>query len=395
MDRAAPVMVTQTPQGYISLYLHQTDTSLILYIVVFTSYFIFIGMFSLEGARQSPVNTHQACSARLINSPFTLRTRNIVTNRSHIGICRASSGRRDEVLRTLSENGQVSVVVVDGTALVQDACNRHQTAPTASAALGRTILGTLMMSCFRGQGEKTQVTFKGDGPFGTIQVVSESSGLVKGLIGNPNVNFPLRESDNKLDVSQGVGKGILSVVRSLPFTEKGYQTPYTGLVPITTGEIAEDLATYLADSEQTQSALGLGVSVGRDLKIDAAGGFLIQVLPFAEDETISQLEANVSKAGSMSRMLKDGLSPKEITDILLEGLGTGGEGFSLTPRYGPCEPEDLKGRMASAVAALGEDEVRDIIKEQGMIEVTCEFCKQSYKFEEDAIMEIINANKQS
>jgi molecular chaperone Hsp33 len=273
------------------------------------------------------------------------------------------------------------------------ACDRHQTAPTASAALGRAILGTLMMSCFRGEGEKTQVTFKGDGPFGTIQVVSESSGKVKGLIGNPDVNFPLRESDNKLDVSQGVGKGVLSVVRSLPFTEKGWQAPYTGLVPITTGEIAEDLATYLADSEQVQSALGLGVSVGRDLQIDAAGGFLIQVLPFAEDETISQLEKNISKAGSMSKMLKDGLNPRQITDILLEGLGSGGDGFSLTPTYGPCEPEDLRDRMASAVAALGEAEVQDIIEEQGQIEVTCEFCKQTYQFSEEDIMAVMEKNK--
>ncbi|WPT13293.1 33 kDa chaperonin [Picochlorum sp. SENEW3] len=297
--------------------------------------------------------------------------------------------RTDEVLRTLSENGQVSIIVVDGTRLVQEACTRHNTAPTASAALGRAILGTLMMSCFRGEGEKTQVTFKGDGPFGMIQVVSESSGQVKGLIGNPEVNFPLRDSDNKLDVSQGVGRGVLSVVRSLPFTDKGWQAPYTGMVPITTGEIAEDLATYLADSEQVQSALGLGVSVGRDLQIDAAGGFLVQVLPFAEEETVAQLELNISKAGSMSKMLKDGLNPKQITDILLEGLGSGGDGFSLQPTYGPCEPESLKSRMASAVAALGEKEVKDIIEEQGHVEVTCEFCKQTYQFTEEQIMEVL------
>lgn len=351
-------------------------------------------MYSIEAARRSPSTTHQACSTQSFYKALPFRLPNKGSIKSKYGSCRATATRRDELLRTLSENGQVSVVVVDGTTLVQEACNRHQTAPTASAALGRAILGTLMMSCFRGEGEKTQVTFKGDGPFGTIQVVSESSGLVKGLIGNPDVNFPLRESDNKLDVSQGVGKGVLSVVRSLPLTAKGYQTPYTGLVPITSGEIAEDLATYLADSEQTQSALGLGVSVGRDLKIDAAGGFLIQVLPFAEEETISQLEKNVSKAGSMSKMLKDGLTTKEITDILLEGLGTGGDGFSLHPKYGPCDPEDLKTRMASAVAALGEAEVRDIIKEEGKIEVTCEFCKQTYQFKEEQIMEIINANKQ-
>ena len=213
------------------------------------------------------------------------------------------------------------------------ACERHGTAPTASAAFGRSILGTLLMACFRGEGEKTQVTFKGDGPLGMIQVIAESSGTVKGLVGNPTVNFPLRESDNKLDVSRAVGKGILAVVRSLPFSDKGWQTPYTGVVPITTGEIAEDLATYLADSEQVQSALGLGVSISRELEVDTAGGFLVQVLPFAEDDTISQLEKNIQNAGSMTKMLKDGLNPQQITEKLLEGLGTGGEGFSLKPRY--------------------------------------------------------------
>lgn len=214
-----------------------------------------------------------------------------------------------------------------------EACGRHQTEPTASAALGRAILGTLLMSCFRGEGEKTQVTFRGDGPLGMIQVISQSSGLVKGLLGNPAVNFPLRGSDGKLDVSRAVGKGVLAVVRSLPFTEEGWQTPYTGMVPITTGEIAEDLATYLADSEQVQSALGLGVSVGKDLRVDTAGGFLIQVLPFAEESTIAQLEKNIAAAGSMTKMLRDGLSPKDITNRLLEGIGSGGDGFSLIPRY--------------------------------------------------------------
>lgn len=249
------------------------------------------------------------------------------------------------------------------------------------------------MACFKGEGEKTQVTFRGDGPIGTIQVISESSGKVKGLVGNPNINFPLRESDNKLDVSKAVGKGVLAVVRSPPFTDQGWETPYTGMVPIVSGEIAEDLATYLADSEQVQSALGLGVSVGRDLKVDTAGGFLIQVLPFAEEESVQQLEKNIAKAGSMTKMLNDGLTPKDITDRLLEGLGSGGAGFALKPEYGPCDPEDLKSRMMSAVAALGEAEVNDIIKEEGKIEVKCEFCQETYQFNEEQILDVIKGNR--
>lgn len=300
-----------------------------------------------------------------------------------------SSNTGDQVLRSISDNGQVSVLVVKGTDLVNDAIRRHEAAPTAAAALGRALLGTLLMSVFRGEGEKTQVTFRGDGPLGSIQVIADASGMVKGKVGNPASNIPLR-SDGKLNVGGAVGRGILAVVRSLPFTEQGWQQPYTGMVPIKTGEIAEDLAAYLLDSEQTQSALGLGVSINKTLTCDAAGGFLVQVLPFAEDETISKLEENIMSLGSVSALLKEGLTVRDITEKLLNGLGgASDEGFSLTPEYGPCESGVLRGRMASAVAALGEEEVRDIINEQGKIEVTCEFCRETYDFGEDEILDMV------
>jgi molecular chaperone Hsp33 len=147
----------------------------------------------------------------------------------------------------------------------------------------------------------------------------------------------------------------------------------------------------LADSEQTQSALALGVSIGRNLEVNAAGGFLIQVLPFAEDETLTCLERNISEAGSMTSMLQKGMTPQDITERLLHGIGVGGEGFSLAPKYGPCDARELRGRMASAVAALGETEVLDILREQGKIEVTCEFCRDTYDFEEPEIMAMIRS----
>lgn len=229
----------------------------------------------------------------------------------------------------------------------------------------------MLIASFRKEGEKTQVTFRGDGPLGGIQVIADHAGTVKGKVGNPSINLPLRE-DGKLAVGQAVGKGVLAVVRSLPFTEQGWQTPYTGMIPIVTGEVGDDLAKYLLDSEQTQSALGVGVSIGRDLEVNAAGGFLIQVLPFAEDDVISQLEANLAKASSVTSMLREGASARDITERLLDGIGSSDPGFSLTPKYGPCDASALKDRMASAVAALGEAEVKDIIREQGKIEVTCE-----------------------
>ena len=291
---------------------------------------------------------------------------------------------QDQIHRSIADNGQVSIMVVNGTNLVQEACTRHKTAPTASAALGRALLGTLLMACFREEGEKTQVTFRSDGPINGIQVIADALGQVKGKVGNVGVDPPLRP-DGKLNVGAAVGRGILAVVRS---RSNGYQ-PFTGMVPIESGEIAEDLTTYLYQSEQSQSALGLGVSINRQLEVDAAGGFLIQVLPFAEEETLAVLEKNITSAGSVTSMLKKGMSARDITQRLLEGIGSSDPGFELTPKYGPCDAEALRGRMASAVATLGEEEVKSILEEQGKIEVTCEFCRDTYDFQEEEIMELV------
>jgi molecular chaperone Hsp33 len=301
-----------------------------------------------------------------------------------------SASGQDQVLRSISDNGQVSILVIEGTDLVKEACRRHKTAPTAGAALGRALIGTLLMASFREEGEKTQVTWRGDGPLGSIQIIADASGNVKGKVGNPGCNPPLRQ-DGKFNVGAAVGRGVLAVVRSLPFTKEGWQTPYTGMTAIETGEIAEDLTQYMLESEQSQCAMGLGVSIGRDLEVNAAGGFLVSVLPFAEDETLDQLEKNILEAGSVSSMLRDGLSARDITEKLLNGLGVSDTGFTLTPTYGPCEAAALRDRMASAVASLGKAEVLDILEQEGKIEVTCEFCRDTYNFEEEEILSMVEA----
>ena len=153
--------------------------------------------------------------------------------------------------------------------------------------------------------------------------------------------------------------------------------------------MAEDLAHYLAESEQVQSALALGVAIGRDLSVEAAGGYLVQVLPFAEEDTLAQLEANIAAAGSVTSMLRGGATARAITERLLEGLGASDPGFSLTPGYGPCEASALQNRMRSAVAALGEAEVRSILDEQGCVEVTCDFCRDTYQFKEEEMMAMV------
>lgn len=290
----------------------------------------------------------------------------------------------DEVLRSVSENGEVSVLVCRGTNLVSEACARHKTAPTASAALGRALIGTLLMGCFKGEDEKTQVMFKGNGPLGSMQIIADPRGNVKGRVDNPACDPPLRP-DGKLNVGGAVGRGVLSVVRSHPAQER----PYTGLVPIVTGEVAEDLAQYMVDSEQTNSALGLGVSINRDAGIRAAGGFLVQVLPFASESVLQQLESTLSTLPSVTEMLHQGMSTEDITRQLLKGLGVADGGFKLEPKFGPCDPEDLKQRMKRAVALLGAEEVKDIMEKEGKIEVKCEFCNNMYQFEEDEVMAVI------
>ncbi|KAL6759151.1 heat shock protein Hsp33 [Haematococcus lacustris] len=297
-----------------------------------------------------------------------------------------AAAREDVLLRSLSDMGELSVLVIDGTRLVADAAARHKTAPTATAALGRALLGSLLLGSFRKDDEVTQVTFNGNGPIGSIMCIADAKGNVKGKVGNPDADPPLRP-DNKLNVGAAVGSGVLAVVRSHPMEPR----PYTGMVPLVSGEVAEDLASYLVDSEQTNSALGLGVSLNRDCSVRSAGGFLVQVLPFCSDETLEQLETNLSGLPSVTTLLNQGLTVQDITDRILQGLGCAPGSSSLTPQYGPCEEEALRKRMIAAVAYLGEKEVKDIAAEQGHVEVTCDFCKQTYQFKEEQILEYLHS----
>eukprot|EP00199_Chlamydomonas_sp_CCMP681_P006711 CAMPEP_0119109012 /NCGR_PEP_ID=MMETSP1180-20130426/16775_1 /TAXON_ID=3052 ORGANISM="Chlamydomonas cf sp, Strain CCMP681" /NCGR_SAMPLE_ID=MMETSP1180 /ASSEMBLY_ACC=CAM_ASM_000741 /LENGTH=282 /DNA_ID=CAMNT_0007094705 /DNA_START=175 /DNA_END=1023 /DNA_ORIENTATION=+ len=279
--------------------------------------------------------------------------------------------------------GEVAVLCMDGTSLVSEASTRHQTAPTASAALGRALMGTLLMGCFRKEDETLQVTFRGDGPLGSIQAIADTRGNVKGKVGNPKADPPLR--GNKLDVGAAVGKGVLAIVRSHPLEPQ----PYTGMVPIISGEVAEDLANYLVDSEQTNSALALGVSINKDCSVRSAGGFLVQILPFCSDETVAQLEQNLAGLPSMTTMLNSGMTVLDVTEKILEGLGVAPGSQTITPRFGPCESESLKERMVRAVVALGEKEVKSIVEEQGHVEVTCDFCSETYQFTEEQMMQAL------
>ncbi|GLC33131.1 hypothetical protein PLESTB_000367000 [Pleodorina starrii] len=318
----------------------------------------------------------------------TAFTHRRVVPRSRIVVVAAA--RDDVLLRSLSGSAEVSVLVMDGTKLVAEAQRRHKLAPTATAALGRALLGALLMGSFRKEDEQVQITFQGDGPAGSILAIADTRGNVKGKINNPAADPPLRP-DGKLNVGAAVGKGVLAVVRSHPLEPQ----PYTGMVPIVSGEVAEDLANYLVDSEQTNSALGLGVSLDRDCNVKSAGGWLVQILPFCSEETLVQLESNLSSMPTITTLLNEGCSAQDITERILEGLGVLPEGQAITPRYGPCEEAALKKRMIRAVAALGKQEVADIIQQEGKLEVTCDLCQQTYQFtqqEVDNYIDGVDAN---
>jgi len=284
---------------------------------------------------------------------------------------RTRASAKDEVYRVMSANQEVAIVSVIGTAIAKEAATRHRTAPTATAALGRTLMCALLLGTFKGESETTQLTFKGDGPIGQCIAIATHDGKVKGLVSNPSADPPLR-NDGKLNVGAAIGRGVLTVSRAHPSMKK----PFTGTVEIRTGEIAEDVAGYLQESEQVGSAIAVGVSINRDCEVIAAGGFMVQILPFASEETIRVLERVIPSLPSSTALVSEGLTARQIAQRVLAELDERVElATSITPSYGPCEEAELRERMLRAVASLGKAEVDQILAEDGQIEITCEFCK--------------------
>lgn len=296
----------------------------------------------------------------------------------------AEAGRPDCLLRCLSAEAEVSVLALEATQLVQEAQRRHNCAPTGMAALGRLLMGTLLLSALKqGSEESVQVSFNGRGPLGQMTALADPYGSVKGFVANPTCDPPLKEA-GKLDVGAAVGPGLLTVVRSRP----EWKEPSVGTVPIHTGEVAEDLAVYLADSEQINTALALGVSLGRDGQVLAARGFLAQVLPFCSEETLDKLEANVRGMPKVSDAVLP-LSAERIIDMLLENIGGDAPEPTFSPQFGPCSVDDLKPRMLRAVQSLGPSDIRSLLHERGSIEVRCEFCAEVVHFYEPELEDLL------
>ena len=278
----------------------------------------------------------------------------------------------DYFVRATAGEAQIRAFAVKTRDTVEAARKAHNTSPVVTAALGRLLTAGAMMGMML-KGEKDMLTLQivGDGPIGGITVTADALGHVKGYAKNSQVMIGANEK-GKLDVAKAVGKGILRVIKDM-----GLKEPYVGQTVLESGEIAEDLTYYFANSEQVPSSVGLGVLMDRETNtVKQAGGFIIQLMPFADEETISRLESNLGKVDSVTKLFEEGKTPQQLLELLLEGL---------TPEILEEGPVEFfcncdKERVEKALISLGKQELEELIAEGKEIELNCHFCGSSYVF---------------
>ncbi len=277
-----------------------------------------------------------------------------------------------KLVRAISENGGAVLSILDSTEIVAQMEQYHHPSAVVSAALGRLLTGAaLMAATLKSDDDALTLRVKGDGPAGLFLAVADGRGNVKGYVENNIVEIPPRV-DGKLDVGGAVGhEGTLTVIKDI-----GLKEPYVGQIPLVSGEIAEDLTSYYATSEQTPSVCALGVLVNPDLTIQKAGGYLLQLLPGATDEEIDQLEKNIARMQSMTTLLRDGVSVYEIIEQVLDGFSPNVLDESEVQYHCDCS----RGRVERAYMSLGQEELRKIAAEQETVELKCQFCNRAYVF---------------
>lgn len=288
----------------------------------------------------------------------------------------------DYIVRMIAKDAPIKAMAIQGRDLVQRAREIHHTQPVATAALGRTLLGASMMGQqLKEEDGSVTLRVSGGGPLGNILAVSDSQGNVRGYVQNGQVDLPLNQQ-GKLDVGQAVGTGgSLTVIKDLRLKE-----PYVGTIPLVSGEIAEDITAYFAESEQIPTACALGVLVDRDLSVAAAGGYLIQLLPGADDKVIDSIEAGIARAGQVTAQLSQGVSAEDLLKLVLADFDL--ELLEKAPVEYRCYCS--RERMRSALASMGREELSSLIAEQGRAEMTCQFCDAVHVFEKEELEELRN-----
>ena len=287
----------------------------------------------------------------------------------------------DYMIRATAANAQIRAFAVTSRDLVEYARQAHDLSPIASAALGRTMSAALMMAdMLKGPQDLLTIKIDADGPIGGILVTADNQGGVKGYVENPNVDLPSNRVGH-LNVGGAVGHGTLTVIRDL-----GLKDPYVGQTAIQTGEIAEDITYYFAVSEQIPSSVGLGVLVNRqEKKILQAGGFIVQLMPFAEEETISRLEKNLQGIDSVTKMLSAGDTPEQMLEKVLEGLDPVVTQKDHVRFYCNCGKE----KYERALVLLGRDEVQKIVDDGEPVEIQCQFCGKKYRFSQEELKAVL------
>ncbi len=283
---------------------------------------------------------------------------------------------RDYIVRVTAADAQIRAFAATTRNLVEEMREIHNTSPVVSAALGRMLTGGAMMGAMmKGEDDLLTLQVIGDGPIGGMTVTADAKGNVKGYANETQVLLPA-SAKGKLDVGTAVGKGSLRVIKDM-----GLKEPYVGQTTLQTGEIAEDLTYYFAASEQVPSSVGLGVLMERDNTVKQAGGFILQLMPFAEEAVISRLEANLQRFPSVTEVLEAGNPPEKMLEMLLDGLS-----MQVTDTIGTGYRCDCsKKRVERAIISIGRKDIEEMIADGEEIEVGCHFCNKKYTFSVDEL----------
>ena len=283
----------------------------------------------------------------------------------------------DQIIRVLAKNAPVKASVITARDMVERARQIHRTLPVATAALGRTLMAASMMgNQLKEDNGSVTLRIKGDGPLGGITAVADSAGNARGYVVNPAVDLPLK-GPAKLDVGSAVGRdGSLTVIKDLNLKE-----PYVGTVPLVSGEIAEDITSYFAESEQIPTACALGVLVDVDQSVLCAGGYLIQLLPGADDAAISAIERGIARVGPVTEALRGGLDARGLVEQVLSEFEL--EVLSAEPVEYRCYCS--RDRVTRALISMGREELEALIREQGRAELTCQFCDKVYHYTKEEL----------
>lgn len=290
----------------------------------------------------------------------------------------------DYIVRATAANAQIRAFAATTRETVEAARQAHNTSPVATAALGRLLTaGGMMGSMLKGEKDMLTLQIKGSGPMKGLTVTADAQANVKGYVIEPQVMLP-PNAKGKLDVGGAIGAGFLSVIKDM-----GLKEPYAGQTELQTGEIAEDLTYYFATSEQVPSAVGLGVLMERDNTVKQAGGFIIQLMPFAEEEVIAKLEEKLAQVTSVTKLLDDGMTPEQILELLLGDMGLEITDTMPTRFFCNCD----KARVEKAIVSIGKKDIQEMIDDGKPIEVKCHFCNAAYTFSVEELKDILKRSK--